>query len=45
MSTEDRAIGIVRNRSMTPLRKSSLTPVPTAMAMFSPIIAISPGTR
>lgn len=45
MSTEERAIGIVRNRSMTPLRKSSLTPVPTAMAMFMPIIAISPGTR
>ena len=42
--TEDRAIGMVRKRSITPFLKSSLMPVPTAMAMFMPIIAIRPGT-
>lgn len=45
MSTEERAIGMDRKRSITPFLKSSLTPVPTPMAMFMPIIAIRPGTR
>ena len=43
MSTDDRAMGMDRKRSITPFLKSSLTPVPTAMAMFMPIIAIRPG--
>ncbi|GAA2932077.1 hypothetical protein GCM10020221_29830 [Streptomyces thioluteus] len=43
--TDDRAIGMVRKRSMTPLRKSSLTPTPTAMAMLRPVMASRPGTR
>ncbi len=43
VSTEERAIGIVRKRSITPLLKSSLTPEPTDMAMFRPPIASRPG--
>ncbi len=42
-STDPRPIGSVRNRSMTPLLKSWLKPVPTPCDRVMLIIAIMPG--